>query len=389
VETAKGAALLIIGLMLLAGYLAHVTANKLRVPRVTLLLTLGAVCGPSVLDLVPHEVHEWFPFVTRLALAMVGFLLGESFVGKELRERGKDVLAISLGETFLAAGIVFLAVFAVSQDFVFAILLASVAPASAPAAIFDMIDEAGAQGPLTKTLLGVVAIDDAWGVILFSILLVVAQSVAGEGTHLQQLAHGFIEVGGALVLGFAVGLLMAWITRRVRQGETTLIEAGGFVLSAAGLAGLFELSYLLAAMAVGAALANRRGPDAPAFHDIEHVSQPFLAIFFVLAGLELDVQALTGLGALGATYVGARIVGLTVGGGIVARVSGAPAQVARRIGFCLLPQAGVALGLALLVKEQMPDPGGDVLQIVIASTVLFELAGPAIARWQLAQAGEI
>ncbi len=242
---------------------------------------------------------------------------------------------------------------------------------------------------LTDTLLGVVAIDDAAGVVLFSVLFVVAQAISGAGADAVQLARGVWEVGGAVLLGAAIGFPMAWITRRVRSGEPTLIEAAGFVFLAAGVATAVDVSYLLTAMIIGTVLAWRAGDDARPFHAIEGVSDPFLAVFFILAGFRFDLSALGKLGWIGAAYVVGRAIGLIAGGYIGGRLSGAPKAVQRRIGYCILPQAGVALGFALLAREEMPEYGESVLPLVIATTVLFEVSGPAVARWQLRRSGEL
>jgi Kef-type K+ transport system membrane component KefB len=387
-ESFHGTGLLAIGIALLAGYLAHITGPLIHIPRVTLLLALGVVCGPSVLDVVPHQLAEWFPFVAHIALAMVGFLLGERFVGKELREKGAAVLWISVGETLTAAVVVLCALLAVGASLPLALLMAGIAPASAPAAIFETVREGRAKGPLTRTLLGVVAVDDAWGVITFSVLFVAAQAVAGGGNGVSQLLSGLWEVLGAVLVGAVVAAPMIWITRRIRRGEATLIEAMGFVLLCSGLASLLEVSYLLAAMTLGAVVANFAQRPRRAFHEIEGVSEPFLAIFFILAGLKLELDTVTTLGLIGATYIVARSVGLITGGVIAGRLGGAERDVRHRIGWCILPQAGVALGFALLVQEQLPDLGATVLPLVIATTVLFELLGPLAARWHLRRAGE-
>jgi Kef-type K+ transport system membrane component KefB len=387
-EAGQGTALITLGATLLAGYLAYVTGPLIHVPRVTLLLVLGVVCGPSVLGIVPEDVTDWFPFVAHMALAMVGFLLGERFVGKELKKKGKAVLWISVGETLAAALVVFVGLLAIGASLPLALVMAGIAPASAPAAIFETTREGKAEGSLTKTLLGVVAIDDAWGVITFSVLLVTAQAVAGAGGAGDELASGLWEVLGAALLGVIVGLPMAWITGRVRAGEPTLVEGMGFVFLCSGLASLLQVSYLLAAMVMGAVVANRARHHQRPFHEIEGVSEPFLAVFFVLAGLKLELGALATLGLIGVTYIVTRGLGLIAGGFVAGRLAGASAGVRRRIGWCLLPQAGVALGFALLVQEQLPDLGKTVLPLVIATTVLFEVFGPLLARWQLRRAGE-
>lgn len=387
-QSGQGMALITLGATLLAGYLAYVSGPLIHVPRVTLLLILGVVCGPSVLNLVPEDLTKWFPFVAHMALAMVGFLLGERFVGKQLKEKGKAVLWISIGETLVAALVVFLGLLAIGASLPLALVMAGIAPASAPAAIFETIREGKAEGSLTNTLLGVVAIDDAWGVITFSVLFVMAQAVAGKGGAGHELVSGLWEVLGAGLLGVVIGLPMAWITGRVRAGEPTLVEAMGFVFLCSGLASVLEVSYLLAAMVLGAVVANRARHHQRPFHEIEGVSEPFLAVFFVLAGLKLEVCTLTTLGLIGLTYIVARGLGLIVGGSVAGKLAGAQPGVRNRIGWCLLPQAGVALGFALLIQERLPDLGDTVLPLVIATTVLFELFGPLLARWQLKRAGE-
>ena len=376
-------------MLLLVGWSAHVAGEKTGIPRVTLLLLVGVLAGPHVFDLIPHEVASWFDQVTHLALAMVGFLLGESFLGRELRESGRTVMMVSVGEVMAVSLVVFLTALALGMGPVVALLLAGLAPASAPASTLDVIRETGAQGPLSRTVLGVVAIDDAWGVILFSLLLVVAQAVASDAAPMSWLLSGLWEVLGGVMLGVLLGWPMALLTGRMRPGEPTLLEASGFVLLCGGLALYLNLSYLLACMALGATVANRAKHYKRPFREIEGVSQPFLVMFFLLAGYKLDVEALPALGWIGLAYILARSVGLIAGGAVSARLAGAPEAVQRNVGWCLLSQAGVALGLALLVEDRFPELGRQVLPLVIASTAIFEVAGPVVVRWRLRRAGEI
>ncbi|NIR30445.1 MAG: sodium:proton exchanger [Gammaproteobacteria bacterium] len=385
----SGWALVILGSFLLAGYLAHVTAPKISVPRVTILLLIGALASPSVFNLVPAEVSRWFPFVAHIALAMVGFLLGERFVVSEVQAQGREVLVISAGETLLTALLVLVALLVIGAPPALAMVMAGIAPASAPAAIFETVREGRAKGPLTRTLLGVVAIDDAWGVILFSVLLVIAETVGGSAAAWVHLWGGLWEVVGALLLGGIIALPMSYATTRVREGEPTLVEAMGFVLLTAGIATVLNVSYLLSAMALGAGVANMSPDIRRPFRAVDGVSEPFFAIFFLLAGFRLELHTLATLGFVGAVYVAVRMLGLVSGGFLSGALVGADEQVSKRIGFCILPQAGVALGFALLVQERLPEIGSSVLNLVIATTVLFEITGPLIARRQLKKAGEL
>jgi Kef-type K+ transport system membrane component KefB len=381
--------LFIIGVIILIGWFAHAIGRFTHVPRVTILLLLGVIAGPYVLNIIPRDVERWFPHITHFALAMVGFLLGESFAGRTLKQTGRITLSVSIGEVLGAALLVFLTVYWILDDLLVALLLAGIAPASDPAATLDVIREGRARGPLSRIVLGVVAIDDAWGVILFSFLLVIAETFSGHGDVISEIGHGLWDIGGAILLGIVCGVPMAKLTGRMKKGEPTLLEASGFVFICAGLAIILNVSYLLACIVLGATVANLAKHHTRPFREIEGASEPFLVMFFLLAGYECNLAALSTLGIIGIAYIVARSAGLVIGSKIAAHWAGAPPLVQPRIGLCLLPQAGVALGLALLVYERFPETGEAILPLVIATTVFFEIAGPLITRWQLKKAGEL
>lgn len=380
--------LLLLGVFLLIGWSAHAIGSYFKIPRVTLILMAGLVCGPTVLDIFPHSVVQWFPDVAHLALAMVGFLLGENFVGHEIKKRGRTIIFISLGKTIAAAILVFFSVLAVTKNLILALLLAGIAPASAPAATFDVVHETKARGPLAKTILGVVAIDDAWGVILFSLLMILSKTFIGQNHLMDEIMAGMWDIGGAILIGTVIGLPMSWLTGRIKKGEPTLIEASGFVFLCGGLALMLDVSYLLACMTLGAVVANFAKHHTRPFHEIENASEPFMVIFFLLAGFEFNLTTFKTLGLLGGAYIIARSVGFIFGGYVAARIAYAPAVIKKHIGWCLLPQAGVALGLALLAAERFPEFCGNVLPLIVGTTIIFEFVGPMVTRWHLNKAGE-
>jgi Kef-type K+ transport system membrane component KefB len=382
-------ALLVVGVCLLVGFAAHVLGRRVHLPRVTLLLLIGFLAGPSVLNLASAELTQWFPLAAHLALSVVGFRLGERFLGKTLRETGTTVLSVSLAEVLAAAGSVLAVLLLLGFSLPTALLFAAVAPASAPATTLDVIKEANSKGPVTDTVLGVVAIDDAWGVVLFSLLLVIAQAITGQSASATILIEGGREVFGGMLLGVAIGLPMAWLTGRLRPGELTLIEALGFVFLCSGLAIRFGLSHILACMAMGVTVSNLATHHERPFHAIENVEQPLLIVFFLLAGFDFDASQLQNAGLLGVAYVAARSVGLVAGGYAGGSITGAPPAVRTHTGWCLLPQAGVALGLALIVSERYPELGAQVLSVVVATTIVFEILGPILTRFTLSHAGEI
>ncbi len=388
-ELSEGWMLVLVGALLLAGYAAHLLGRRVHVPRVTLLILLGVACGPYLLNVVPETLATWFTYVAHFALAMVGFLLGESFVGKEMKRIGRSVIFMPLTYVLFTGLCVFLATLAVEWSIVTALLLAGIAPSSAPAATFDVIRENHAKGQLAKTLQRVVAVDDAFGIVLFSLMLSFAEGIAGEGAASSEILAGLWDVLGAILLGLLIGLPMAWFTGRLRKGEPAILEAAGFVFLCGGLATLLDVSYLLACMVLGTVVANRAKHHTRPFHAIEGASDPFLAVFFLLAGFRLELDALADVGLLGIVYIFARSVGLIFGGRLAATVTESPPEVQKHLGWCLLPQAGVALGLALLAAEKVPQIGGRLLPLIIATTVVFEIVGPIFTQRHLRLAGEV
>lgn len=377
------------GGLFLVGLLADLTGRHTPLPRVTLLLLAGFVIGPSLLDWLPDFTDDWFPVLTDIALAMIGFLLGQNLTRARFSELGRPVLAMSIGEVVTTALLIFTVLYLFGVPIEMALLLAGIAPATAPAASVDVVHEYQAEGQFTNTLLGIVAIDDAWGLLVFSVLLAVAQALGGEGGASGIILHGAWEISGALLLGVLLGLPMAYITGRIRPGEPTQAEALGLVLLTAGIAEWLAVSYILAAMVLGAVVANFAKHHKRPFRAIEGIEWPFLILFFLLAGAALHVEALAQAGFLAAAYIGLRIVGRIAGTQAGGWLSGADPKTRRWIGLTLLPQAGVAIGMALLAGHHFPEIRNVILPVVLGSTVIFELIGPVVTRWTLMRVGDI
>ncbi len=388
-ETADSTFLLLLGCFLLVGYAAHGIGHHTHIPRVILLLLLGICIGPFGLDLVPEYAEQWFPVATQAALSVIGFELGEKFLGATIRQIGKSLVIISITKGIGAAAIVFLILLLFQFPIEIALILAGIAPATAPATTADVINEVKAKGELTETSLRLVAIDDAWGVILFSFMLAAAAIVSGDHSANGLMWSGIREIFGAIILGAIIGLPMAWVTGRVSEGELTLIEALGFVFLCGGIAAALDLSYILACMSMGCVVTNVAKHHTRPFHAIENVQQPFLVIFFILAGFHADISSLLTLGLLSAAYILARTFGLISSSFTGAYLAGASSKVRNHIGWCMLPQAGVALGLALFAAERFPELGAQVLSTVVGTCIFFEIVGPLSTRFTLRRAGEI
>jgi Kef-type K+ transport system membrane component KefB len=381
--------LITLGALLLGGLAVETLGRRLPVPRVTLLLLFGYLIGPDMAGLLDaSEARRWFEPMTTIALVMVGFLIGEKFSPDRMRAWGRVALVTSVVQAIATAAVTALGLVLLGIEPAVALLLGGVACATAPAATFDVVREESAAGPLTDTLLGVVAFDDAWALLIFSLAAAAVAVMSGTGEGNGFLFHALREVGGALLLGGVLGLLAGLLTQRIRPGEPTLLEALGIVLLTAGLATLWELSFILAAITLGAVMTNIARHHERAFHEIEHIEWPFLLLFFVLAGASLHVEVLLGVGVLGLAYILLRVIG-KIGGGIlgVALAGGEP-TLRRWLGPALLPQAGIALGLALIVEQRFPEIDGYLLSMIIAATVVFEILGPPCTRLALRRAGE-
>lgn len=381
--------LLTLGALLLIGLITDAIGRRTPLPRVTLLLVFGFLIGPSALNLLPDFSERWFPFIANMALLMVGFLLGEKLAFSFLRRNGKVVFLVSLAEVAATSIVMLIGLLIMNVPASVALLLAGISTATAPAATVDVVREAKASGTFTRTLLGITAIDDAWGLMLFSFMLAIAHMVSGQGSSVEALLSSSWEIGGALLLGIGLGIPMAYLTGRIRSGEPTLAEALGFVFVCGGLAIWMGVSFLLASMSMGAAVANLARHHHRPFHAIENIEWPFLILFFVLAGASLHLDSLLKVGVIGSAYIVLRIMGRLLGGWAGGTISRADQTIKRWMGMALLPQAGVALGMTLVAVQHFPSIEDVILPVVIGATVFFELIGPVSTRTALMKAGEI
>lgn len=385
--TGAAAILLTIGGLLLAGLVVDAVSRYVHVPRVTLLILFGFGIGPDGFDLLPLPQDQWFPILTKIALVMVGFLLGEKFTIRTVRRYGRHITVLSVSVTIITALIVTSGLLLVGVEPAISLLLGGIATATAPAASLDVIHESAARGPFTDTLEGIVALDDALGLMFFSVAVAVASAFSSGTGSWEALQTGSWELIGAVLVGIGVGFPAAVLTGRIQPGEPTLVEALGIVLLCGGIALWLEVSFILAAVVLGSVVANLARHHKFPFHAIERIEWPFMLLFFVFAGASLNLHALWQVGTVGGVFVSMRVIGRIAGawiGGVVAHTEG---TIRRWMGLAMMPQAGVALGMALIAAERFPE-FGTILPLVIGTTVLFEVLGPVCTRYALVKAGE-
>jgi len=375
-------AFLALGVLFLLGLVADSLGRRVHIPRVTLLMLLGIAVGGSGLDLIPAEIEASFDFLVTAALSMVAFVLGGHLSRANLRLHGREIIWISITVVVVTAIAVSLSLMVIGVPAHLALLLGAIATATAPAAMHDVVKQTGAKGAFAERLMGIVAVDDGWGLIVFGVILVLAKALIGETASDVTLLIAW-EIGGSLLVGLLVGIPAALLTGRLRPGQPMQIEALGVVFICAGFAIWLDVSYLLAGMVAGTVVANFARHHERPFHEIENIQLPFLILFFLLAGASLDVSALNGLGVIGVFYIALRLAGRVLGSWIGGRWAGIGTRESLLTGLALTPQAGVAVGMGLVAADQFPESRETILGLVVATTIVFEIFGPALTRYAL------
>jgi len=383
--TQEAGFLITIGGILLVGLAVDALGKKTKFPRVTLLLIFGVIIGESVLGLIPPFINNQFELIADMVLLMVGFLIGGKLNISFLKQSGKKSFVISLIAATFTTLIVVLGLYAFGVDLSLAIILGCIASATAPAAIIDIILQYNIKTKFSDLLLSIVALDDAWGLVLFSFGLALVSILLGGSNEVDLIISTFKEIGGALLLGISIGLPASYLTGKIKDSQPILMEALGLVFLLGGISLFFEVPFLISAITMGFVVTNLAKHDYP-FHAIEGIEWPFMSIFFVLAGASLKLDSLLEVGYIGIVYIVFRIIGKIVGTYLGARMAKSDKKVQKYLGLAMLPQAGVPIGMALVASNYFPQYGQVILSIVISSTVFFELIGPLMAKVALKRA---
>jgi Kef-type K+ transport system membrane component KefB len=384
-----------LGLILLLALGAGHLVKYVRIPEVTGYILAGVVLGPSALGWVSMRNLAALEILSEVALGLILFSVGTVFEAARFRRVGRQVLLLTLYESALAAILVVVGMLAVGVEWPAALLLGAIAIATAPASTLMVIREVDSEGPLTDSLLAIIALNNIYCIIAFSLAGTFIDLSSGlDGTAgLLGTLYGALyplvwQLVGSVALGFLVGLLLARWAAMVKETGETLILLGGSILFCVGVARLLELSPLIASMAVGATMVNLSQRSQPLFETLSEADPPFYAIFFVLAGAELDLSLVGSLGLAGVVYLLGRAVGKFLGARAGARRLGMAPTVRRYLGLTLLAQAGLAVGLTISTEHRFPDIAPTVVAIVLASVAIYEMFGPIATRWALMRSGE-
>ena len=437
--------LLSLALAMLVGLLFTRLAKLVHLPNVTAYLVAGLLIGPSCLGLVPSGVLKSMDIISTVALGFIAFSIGGEFKLSSMKMLGSRVITITFFQAMTAVLMVDAVLLICGFPAAEALTLGAIAAATAPAATLMVVRQYRAKGPLTSTLLPVVAMDDAVGLIVFAISLALARTFANGSalTVKNMLIDPVVEIVLSLTIGGAIGLLLAvgirffhsranrlmlcltavllGIALTVKNmlidpvveivlsltigGAIGLLLAVGIrffhsranrlmlcltaVLLGIALAELMSLSSLLLCMMIGAVYCNLGADTAVVMDLCDRWTPPVLLLFFVVSGAELELSVIPTVGLLGIIYMLTRSLGKYFGAYIGSLITHADASIRKYLGITLLPQAGVAIGMAQLVIAQLPQYGAQIRAVVLCATLIYELVGPFLTKKALQAAGEI
>lgn len=373
------------------GLLFNRLAKKVGLPNVTGYLVAGLLLSSSVTHIIPFETVNQLGSIVTVALGFIAFSIGGEFKLSNIRKLGSRVITVTMFQALTAVGLVDIVLCAAGFPTAEAITLGAIAAATAPAATLMVVRQYHADGPVTRTLLPVVALDDAVGLMVFSISLSIGQSLESpeDVNYAMMVLDPIREIGLSLLVGTAIGFALTYCLRffKSRANRLTLVICAVFLGTA--LADIWGLSSLLLCMMIGAVLANLYNDLDKLLDVVDHWTPPLFLLFFVLSGADLDLSVLPQVGLLGVLYLVMRSLGKYIGAYIGSKLTKFEPAVQKYLGIALLPQAGVAIGMTSVVAAKLPQYGSQIRAVILCATLIYELVGPVLTKIALTRAGEI
>lgn len=392
--------LLSLGTAILVGLVFNRIVKLLGLPNVTGYLVAGVLIGPSILQIIPETWIGSLNLLVNVALGFIAFSIGGEFRISKIRKLGKSIVVITFFQALVTTALVDIGLLLLAPvlkiEPAVAICLGAIATATAPAATLMIVHQYNAKGRVTDILMPVVALDDAIGLMVFSISLAIAKLTLSTGKVdvVSMLVDPLVEIVLSLVVGALIGIVLTFGLGFFRSRNNRLTSIICAVFLGTSLASLIGLSSLLLCMSIGAVMANFYNESEKMIDLTEHWTPAIFLLFFVISGAELDLAIIPTVGLLGVMYLVLRSAGKYFGARIGASVVGETKEVRRYLGVALLPQAGVAIGMSQIVVEtfnalDMATLGVKIRAVVLCATLVYELVGPLLTKMVLTKAGEI
>ncbi len=378
-----------IGILIVAGLIGGRILRRFGLPEISGYLVMGFLLGPHALGLIGATSISDMHFIEELALAFIAFTIGLELNLVALRRIESGIVPIAILQSVATASLVTLGTFAISRSWPIALLLGAMATATSPGEVMLIIRELRASGPVTRTCLGVVALDDALGVALFALIVPVAALLGGiPVSATEALLIPLQEIVGSLVVGILLGLILARVLHVSPSHGFALATALTTVFLATGLSHLWHLSPLLTCLAVGTTAVNQYPYVSELLHDLDEIMGPLHVVFFGGIGASLNLDILTVLTPVTVIYTTTRALGKLLGSRAGASYSHAPQAIRNYLWPTLLPQAGINVGLIALVGAHFPELREPIAAVMLASSAIYAVLGFPLAHIALTRAGE-
>lgn len=409
--------LIIIAVFMIVGLLSTRLMKIFNLPNITGYLLAGLLCGPTMVYFFNNFTHifpeglvsgydelvQSLSVITSVALGFIALSIGVEFKISNIKEIGKRIIVVTFCQCLFAVIIVdiVLLIFALitNMSIGVALTLGAIASATAPAATLLVVRQYKAKGPLVNTLLPVVALDDAIGLIIFSISYAIAKVIiSGESiTIFAVLINPLIEISASILLGFICGIIVTLISKYFLSRANNMILLVAFTFLCVGISqmsfeiGVIDISFspLLVCMMLGATYTNLKTDCERFLHRVDEFTPPLFLLFFVISGADMDITIIPTVGLIGVLYIVSRSIGKILGSYVGCKIVRTEESVAKYLGFTLLPQAGVAIGMANIAREGLGDLGLKIYTVVLFSTFVYEIFGPLLTKWALTRAHEI
>ncbi|MBQ9282959.1 MAG: cation:proton antiporter [Treponema sp.] len=395
--------MLLVGIMMFFGSFGGRIFQKLRIPQVVGYIVIGIIIGVSGFVLLGKDTVAALNPISTASLSLIGFLVGAELKIDVIKKYGKQFVGILIGESItpffvvgvLTGSVTYLFTKSVAHSLSFGLILGAICAATAPAATTDVLKEYRTKGPLTTTILGIVAMDDAVALILYAIAATISAPLLGghSVSFLAQLGAIAYDIFGSVILGLAFGFFLNLILKNIMNNDGRVLGFSlGTLFLCTGLCNSLGLDNILASMFIGFFMTNFAHPKTNAmFKLVEKFTPPIYVLFFVTVGAKLNIWIMTPfIAVIALLYVSGRTIGKTIGSRLGARLTGASESVRKYLPYCLLSQAGVAIGLSIAAGNDFSDSiGPQIMLIITATTFIVQILGPICVKYGVSKAGEV